>query len=39
VRLELVAGGDARVARWAASRETDLFRRAYGRELEIAGTE
>jgi exopolyphosphatase/guanosine-5'-triphosphate,3'-diphosphate pyrophosphatase len=38
VRLELVAGGDARVARWAASRETELFRRAYGRELEIAGT-
>jgi exopolyphosphatase / guanosine-5'-triphosphate,3'-diphosphate pyrophosphatase len=38
VRLELVASGDARVARWAANREIDLFRRAFGRELEIAGT-
>jgi exopolyphosphatase/guanosine-5'-triphosphate,3'-diphosphate pyrophosphatase len=36
VRLDLRADGDVRVARWAAGRETDLFRRAYGRELAIA---
>jgi exopolyphosphatase/guanosine-5'-triphosphate,3'-diphosphate pyrophosphatase len=36
VELVLEADGDVRVARWAASREGDLFRRAYGRELVIA---
>jgi exopolyphosphatase/guanosine-5'-triphosphate,3'-diphosphate pyrophosphatase len=36
VTLALRADGDVRVARWAASREVDLFRRAYGCELAIA---
>lgn len=35
VHLQLHAHGDVRVARWAASREGELFRRAYGRELAI----
>jgi exopolyphosphatase/guanosine-5'-triphosphate,3'-diphosphate pyrophosphatase len=35
VRLDLVADGEARVARWAASREVDLFERAFGRRLEV----
>jgi exopolyphosphatase/guanosine-5'-triphosphate,3'-diphosphate pyrophosphatase len=37
VRLDLVADGDVRVSRWAAGREVDLFARAFGRELEVAG--
>jgi exopolyphosphatase/guanosine-5'-triphosphate,3'-diphosphate pyrophosphatase len=36
VRLLLRADGDVRVARWAASRETELFRRAFARQLTIA---
>ncbi len=36
VVVELDAPGDARVARWAAERETDLFARAFGRDLAIA---
>ena len=36
VRLELDAEDEARVARWAASRERELFARAFGRELEVA---
>ena len=36
VRLDLVADGEARVPRWAASRETELFARAFGRELQVA---
>jgi exopolyphosphatase/guanosine-5'-triphosphate,3'-diphosphate pyrophosphatase len=36
VRLDLQADDDVRVARWAASRETELFRRAYGRALTIS---
>lgn len=36
VTLALEADEDVRVAVWAASREGDLFRRAYGRELAIA---
>ena len=36
VRLDLDAKGDASVPRWAVGREVDLFRRAYGRDLEIA---
>jgi exopolyphosphatase/guanosine-5'-triphosphate,3'-diphosphate pyrophosphatase len=35
VRLELVSEGDDRVPRWAAARETDLFARAFDRELRI----
>ncbi|MDX6713747.1 MAG: exopolyphosphatase / guanosine-5-triphosphate,3-diphosphate pyrophosphatase [Baekduia sp.] len=36
VSLELHAAGDVRVARWAASRETDLFQRAFGCDLTVA---
>ncbi|HEU4974485.1 MAG TPA: Ppx/GppA phosphatase family protein [Baekduia sp.] len=36
VTLALRAEEDVRVARWAAGREGELFRRAYGRELAIA---
>jgi exopolyphosphatase/guanosine-5'-triphosphate,3'-diphosphate pyrophosphatase len=35
VRLELVSEGDDRVPRWAAGRETDLFARAFDRELAV----
>ncbi|HVP01664.1 MAG TPA: Ppx/GppA phosphatase family protein [Solirubrobacteraceae bacterium] len=35
VQLELVADGDATVPRWAASREVELFARAFGRRLEV----
>jgi exopolyphosphatase/guanosine-5'-triphosphate,3'-diphosphate pyrophosphatase len=35
VRLELVSEGDDRVSRWAAGRETDLFARAFDRELAV----
>ena len=35
VRLELVADGDATVPRWAASREVELFDRAFGRRLVV----
>ena len=35
VRLELVSEGDDRVPRWAAGRETDLFARAFDRELTV----
>ncbi len=35
VRLDLVADGEARVPRWAASREKELFARAFGRELQV----
>jgi len=37
VRLELVASGDTRVPKWAASRESELFSRAFGRGLEVVG--
>jgi exopolyphosphatase/guanosine-5'-triphosphate,3'-diphosphate pyrophosphatase len=36
VRLALHAEDDVRVAQWAASRETGLFRRAFARELSVA---
>jgi exopolyphosphatase/guanosine-5'-triphosphate,3'-diphosphate pyrophosphatase len=36
VRLGLESDSDVRVARWAASREVDLFDRAFGRTLEVA---
>lgn len=36
VVLELDAPGDARVARWAAGRECELFERAFGRPLRLA---
>jgi exopolyphosphatase/guanosine-5'-triphosphate,3'-diphosphate pyrophosphatase len=35
VRLGLRADGDVRVARWAASRETELFRRAFACDLTV----
>ena len=35
VHLALYAQGDVRVARWAAGREVELFRRALGRELTL----
>jgi exopolyphosphatase / guanosine-5'-triphosphate,3'-diphosphate pyrophosphatase len=35
VRLELVSEGDDRVPRWAAGRETDLFARAFDRQLTV----
>jgi len=37
VVLELEAAGDASVARWAAERQGDLFARAFGVELRVAG--
>ena len=37
VELRLVADGEAAVPRWAAGRETELFARAFGRELSVAG--
>jgi exopolyphosphatase/guanosine-5'-triphosphate,3'-diphosphate pyrophosphatase len=37
VRLALVADEEVPVARWAAERQSDVFERAFGRELEIAG--
>jgi exopolyphosphatase/guanosine-5'-triphosphate,3'-diphosphate pyrophosphatase len=36
VRVGLVSDADARVARWAAGRESELFERAFGRGLEVA---
>jgi exopolyphosphatase / guanosine-5'-triphosphate,3'-diphosphate pyrophosphatase len=35
VRLQLIAAGEAAVPRWAASRETDLFARAFGCALTV----
>jgi exopolyphosphatase/guanosine-5'-triphosphate,3'-diphosphate pyrophosphatase len=35
VRLELVSEGDTRIAGWGARRESALFERAFGRELEV----
>jgi exopolyphosphatase/guanosine-5'-triphosphate,3'-diphosphate pyrophosphatase len=35
-RLRLDAHEDVSVARWAAQREAELFRRAFGRELEVS---
>jgi exopolyphosphatase / guanosine-5'-triphosphate,3'-diphosphate pyrophosphatase len=35
VRLELDSAGDDRVSRWAAGRETELFARAFDRELAV----
>jgi exopolyphosphatase/guanosine-5'-triphosphate,3'-diphosphate pyrophosphatase len=36
VCLELEAGGDTSVARWAVEREAELFERAFGRALQIS---
>jgi exopolyphosphatase / guanosine-5'-triphosphate,3'-diphosphate pyrophosphatase len=36
VRLALRAEEGVEVARWAAEREVDLFRRAFGKGLEVA---
>lgn len=35
VQLRLVSEGDDRVSRWAAGRETDLFARAFDRQLAL----
>lgn len=35
VQLRLVSQGDDRVSRWAAGRETDLFARAFDRQLAL----
>jgi exopolyphosphatase/guanosine-5'-triphosphate,3'-diphosphate pyrophosphatase len=35
VRLDLRADAGVEVARWAAERETDLFKRAFGKGLEV----
>jgi exopolyphosphatase/guanosine-5'-triphosphate,3'-diphosphate pyrophosphatase len=37
VELELVADADVSLPRWGALREGELFARAFGRELAIAG--
>jgi exopolyphosphatase/guanosine-5'-triphosphate,3'-diphosphate pyrophosphatase len=37
VELRLMADGEAVVPRWAANRERELFARAFGRELAVAG--
>jgi exopolyphosphatase/guanosine-5'-triphosphate,3'-diphosphate pyrophosphatase len=39
VRLELEAAGEVSVARWAAERELELFRRAFGRKLRLGTLE
>jgi exopolyphosphatase/guanosine-5'-triphosphate,3'-diphosphate pyrophosphatase len=36
VELRLIADGESAVPRWAASRERDLFARAFSRELSVA---
>ena len=36
LELRLVADGESVVPRWAASREAELFARAFGRELAVA---
>ncbi len=36
IELRLIAAGEATVPRWAASRERELFARAFGRELLVA---
>jgi exopolyphosphatase/guanosine-5'-triphosphate,3'-diphosphate pyrophosphatase len=35
VELRLQANGDVTVSRWAAQRQADLFRRAFGKELTV----
>jgi exopolyphosphatase/guanosine-5'-triphosphate,3'-diphosphate pyrophosphatase len=37
VELRLDAGDDASVARWAAQRQADVFKRAFGKELAVVG--
>ena len=36
IELRLIADGEPAVPRWAASRESELFARAFGRELSVA---
>ncbi len=36
IELRLIADGEPTVPRWAASRESELFARAFGRELSVA---
>jgi exopolyphosphatase/guanosine-5'-triphosphate,3'-diphosphate pyrophosphatase len=35
VDLQLVADEDVRIAVWAAQRQSELFERAFGRELRV----
>ena len=35
VELRLRASGDVRIARWAAERQGDLFKRAFDRSLSV----
>jgi hypothetical protein len=37
VELRLRSRSDVTVSRWGAQRQSDLFRRAFGRELEVSG--
>jgi exopolyphosphatase/guanosine-5'-triphosphate,3'-diphosphate pyrophosphatase len=36
VELRVIADGESAVPRWAASRETELFARAFHRDLSVA---
>jgi exopolyphosphatase/guanosine-5'-triphosphate,3'-diphosphate pyrophosphatase len=36
LELELAVNGDPALARWGAERQSDLFRRAFGRPLTVA---
>ena len=36
MRLDLLANGDATLARWSAERERDLFEHAFGRTLVVS---
>ncbi len=36
VELRVIADGEAAVPRWAASRETELFARAFHHDLSVA---
>jgi exopolyphosphatase/guanosine-5'-triphosphate,3'-diphosphate pyrophosphatase len=36
LELELAVDGDAALARWGAERQSDLFRKAFGRPLTLA---
>jgi exopolyphosphatase/guanosine-5'-triphosphate,3'-diphosphate pyrophosphatase len=36
VELHLQADGDTRIARWAAERQADLFRRAFSKDLSVS---
>ena len=38
VELQLQSKSDATVSRWAAQRQADLFRRAFGKELTVVAS-